>query len=332
MAARGRRRRSRLAAALVVAAFAPVFQGLVYLLISRLHLDENLSLEVSSALYMAVAVCLLGGRRMLVPSRASFQNVWRLAWPILAVSLALTCTQVAGYASGTERLSPHWAQNVAYYVVFCLCIGIYEECYVRGVLLGGLLSRFGRSRGALWACIAVSSVYFGALHIDWVGLDYASPLELAQAALKVAQTGIYGAVLSAAVVEDDNLTGAILFHALDDFSIMVIPYALFGESLSTNYVSSGREEAMSSIVLYAVLCVLYLPSLWRAVRRTRALPQPHHGGFVMGAPGEKREGPCLPPGAGEFPVPPAGMLHDRARMRETAAQEQGAEPVDAPER
>lgn len=329
MAARGRRRRGRLAAALVVAAFAPVFQGLVYLLISRLHLDENLSLEVASALYMAVAVCLLGGRRMLAPSRAPFQSVWRLAWPILAISLALTCTQVAGYASGTERLSPNWAQNVAYYVVFCLCIGIYEECYVRGVLLGGLLSRFGRSRGALWACIAVSSVYFGVLHIDWAGLNCTSPLELAQAVLKVAQTGIYGAVLSAAVVENDNLTGAILFHALDDFSIMVIPYALFGEGLSTNYVSSGREEAMSSIVLYAVLCVLYLPSLWHAIRRTRTLPQPHHGGFVMSDAGEKCADACVRTWADELPAPPAGMPHVPAHMRKTAAQEQCAEPGDA---
>lgn len=326
MAARGRRRRGRLAAALVVAAFAPVFQGIVYLLISRLHLDENLSLEVASALYMAVAVCLLGGRRMLVPSRASFQNVWRLAWPILAISLALTCTQVVGYASDTARFSPHWAQNVAYYVAFCLCIGIYEECYVRGVLLGGMLSRFGRSRGALWACIAVSSVYLGALHIDWAGLNYANPLELAQAALKVAQTGIYGAVLSAAVVEDDNLTGAILFHALDDFSIMVIPYALFGEGLSTNYVSSGREEAMSSIVLYAVLCVLYLPSLWQAVRRTRALSQPHHGGFVMSDAGEKCEGACARPWADEPLAPPAAMSHVPAHMKKTAAQEHDVEP------
>ena len=145
----------------------------------------------------------------------------------------------------------------------------------------------------------------------------------------MAQTGIYGAVLSAAVVEDDNLTGAILFHALDDFSIMVIPYALFGEGLSTNYVSSGREEAMSSIVLYAVLCVLYLPSLWHAIRRTRTLPQPHHGGFVMSDAGEKCGDSCARPWADKPPTPPAGMPHVPAHMRKTAAQEHGLDPGGA---
>lgn len=319
---RGRGTRGRLLAAVAWLALGVAFEVLVAVPIGLLRLDWNLSIEVAMAAFMAVGVCALGARSHLRPSAAAFREAWRLGWPIIATSVALTLLQLASYVHDGTRLSSNWLPATLYYVVFCLAIGVYEECCVRGVLQMGLLSRLGGSRRGMAVAIALASVYFGALHIDWASLDYRSALQVAQAVLKVGQTGVYGAVLSVAVLRSRNLTGAVLFHALDDFCVMVVPYALFGESLTTNYVSSGREDAIYSIVMYATLIVLYLPSLVRAIRAARRLPMPQHGGFVREKDDHPGGEPPAPATPGEPAAAPAarhaawlGSQNPQARVR-----------------
>ncbi len=297
MRRRGRRTRGRLLAAIAWLVLGVAFEILASIPIQLLKLDWNLSIELAVAVFMAVGVCVLGARRYLRPSAAAFREVWHLGWPIIGTSVALTLLQLVGYVQDGTRISSNWLPMTLYYVAFCLSIGVYEECCVRGVLQMGLLSRLGGSRRGMAVAITLAAVFFGCLHIDWTSLDYHSALQVAQAVLKVGQTGVYGAVLSVAVLRSQNLTGAILFHALDDFSVMVVPYALYGEALTTNYVSSGRADAIYSIVMYATLIVLYLPSLVRSIREARRLPMPQRGGFVR----EKDDRP------GSEPPMPAGL-------------------------
>ncbi|MGN0076731.1 MAG: lysostaphin resistance A-like protein [Parafannyhessea sp.] len=293
---RGRGTRGRLLAAIGWLVLGVAFEILVAVPIELLKLDWTLSIEVAVAVFMAVGVCVLGARRYLRPSAAAFREAWHLGWPIIFTSVALTMLQLVGYVQDGTHLSSNWLPMTLYYVVFCLAIGVYEECCVRGVVQMGLLSRLGGSRRGMAVAITISAVFFGCLHIDWTTLDYHGALQVAQAVLKVGQTGVYGAVLSVAVLKSQNLTGAILFHALDDFTVMVVPYALFGEALSTNYVSSGREDAIYSIVMYATLIVLYLPSLARAIRQARRLPMPQRGGFVREKDDDTGGEPPVPAG------------------------------------
>lgn len=242
--------------------------------------DEELTLELGSAAIMVVGVCLLGGAGMLRPSRRAMTGVWRLGWPIIAISVVLCGMQAWSFVADGARLSSHWLQSLGYYLLFCMGIGVFEECYVRGLVLNGLLARLGRTRRGVTFSLALAALFFGALHISWATLDYGSPYEVAQALLKVAQTSIYGVVLSVAVMDSGNLTGAALFHALDDFLVMLVPYVLYGEELSVSYVSSDASEARGTIVMYVVLVVLYLPSLAKALRRLRVMGLPQRGAFV----------------------------------------------------
>ena len=256
---------------------------LTVLLVFPLHYlgwDNDLGIELECALVMMLGVAVLGGVRMLRPSAGSFAEAWHVAAPILVVSLVLCALQLYSYVATGATLSSSWAVDCVYYLVLCLGIGLYEECYVRGVLLHGLLARFGWTRRGMGVSVLLAALYFGYLHISWPELDYGNGLEVAQAALKVAQTAIYGVVLSAAIIKSGNLTGAALFHALDDYAVMVVPYALFGEQMSTDYVSSSTAEAWESIILYGILVVLYLPSLVRAIGELRRLQPPQRGGFV----------------------------------------------------
>jgi membrane protease YdiL (CAAX protease family) len=168
---------------------------------------------------------------------------------------------------------------VAYCLVVCLAIGVFEEAMLRGIALGGLLAAFGRRRSGMAVAVTLTALAFGCMHVDWTTTDVADPLQLAQALLKIAQTGIYSVVLSACVMRSGSLVGASLYHAFDDFLLMVVANGIYGEAMTTEYVSSG-DDAPVTVGFYVILVALYVPSLVRAVRELKEMPMPQYGPLV----------------------------------------------------
>jgi membrane protease YdiL (CAAX protease family) len=255
--------------------------------------EDNLVFTSACALGAVIGVCVLGGASMFRLSRSDLAHVWKVGRGILIITVVMTIMQATSFLTGEATLSPTWPTDVLYCLALCLAIGLYEESFVRGVLFNGLLAPFGRWRAGLLASAVLSSVFFGCMHINWATLDYGDALQASQALLKILQTTIYGVVLCACVAKENRLTAAALYHALDDFLLMVIPCGLIGETVETEYVSTGESGAVS-VVLYAILIVLYMPSLIRAIRELASLPLPRRGGFVRAvapAPGNRPADP-----------------------------------------
>ena len=272
----------KLAAALAV--LAVVILGPVATLLS---LDavwpgiyENLLVyEGVSAAFAVLGVLVLGGWRAFVPTADDLRGVWRLGRAIILISFVLMVMQVVGYCAQGTPVSDRWLPNVAYCLVVCLAIGVFEEAMLRGIALGGLLAAFGRRRSGMVVAVALTALAFGCMHVDWTTTDVADPLQLAQALLKIAQTGIYSVVLSACVMRSGSLVGVSLYHALDDFLLMVVSNGIFGEAMSTEYVSKG-DDAPVTVIFYVVLVALYVPSLVRAVRELSGMSLPQLGPLV----------------------------------------------------
>lgn len=280
-------RRAALALFLFVMAFF-VEAALGESLSDALGIDYDLAYVAAGSIAATGFVALLGGWEMLRPDVASIRRMLRLGWWLLLVGAAMGVLDLHDFVSSGMAPEPGWVGRLAGVALLCLLIGIEEEAMFRGLLLHGLLARSGRTRaGVVLACV-VSSLLFGLAHVS--ELDASDPVQLLQAALKVTQTGTYGFVLAAATLsgrpdESDSLFGPALFHGLDDFLAMFVSIGLMGESSEVSYVATGAD-AWPTVTLYAVLTILYLPSVVRAALWLRALDVPQLGGVARAEGGQ----------------------------------------------
>lgn len=277
---------------LIVAEVAGLYLG------DATPLGEDVGATLGGALAAIVLCCVLGGVQLFNITGSSWKWAWRAMWWSIAISGAIALIDLYDYIS-TDSLVivDDWPWQLFLSLLFCIAIGFFEEGMVRGLVLNGLLSRMGTTRkGIVWACI-ISSVFFGLLHVDIMRIGDATALEFAQGFLKVVQTGMYGFALAAVMCKTGEITSAALLHCLDDWLLFILTF-IMGESLVTEYVSSGAEEGMATVAVYLVCIVLYIPLVIRAAHTLRTIDVPNRGAFFR-----EREGAVSGQAA---PLPPAG--------------------------
>lgn len=252
---------------------------------TRFGVDKNLfGIALRSALAL-VAFSALGGARWLRPSIKSVGHMWRFMGYLIVLQVLLgVIAFLSTAASMTDAeldavTSEMAAGNFAYLTILCLLVGINEEVMFRGLFLGGLLARLGDKKSGVIASAVVSSLVFGAFHV--IGsVDLSNHLSLAQGIMKTLQTGLFGFVLCAPVLEDHNLGGAISYHGFNDWLIM-LGYIFTGvPDELTNYVLDDPQVAMVAIGVYAAMSLLFLPKAIQTVRRMMRLEEPQLGPFM----------------------------------------------------
>lgn len=253
-----------------------VVQIIAVIVCTTLGADAELIGTLIAAVAAAVGVVLLGGGGLLVPDGSALLVALRKGWWVIAVSGVLMVLQIVSYVQEGSSLTDGWPLAAVRMLVECLGIGVLEECTFRGMLLGGTLDAFGRTRRGIVVSMVVGSALFGMAHV--VGsVDFGDPLSVVQGILKTMQTGTYGFFLAALTARTRNIVGASLLHGLDDFLLMVATVCV-GKPVSTAYVSSGAE-AVPAIILYVVVTLLYLPLVWQGVRLLGEIRVPERGAF-----------------------------------------------------
>lgn len=164
------------------------------------------------------------------------------------------------------------------YFLLSLSVGIFEESLFRGVFLQGILRKTGKTRGGMWCAILVSSLVFGFFHV--VGYIIGGSYDLAgivQTIGKILQTGIIGVLLSVTYLKTRNFWAIAFLHALNDF----FPFqtSIFtSKPIVGDYVKGGLEGLIMSVG-YALIFVLYLPALFRAIKVSKGIKMPEYGIF-----------------------------------------------------
>jgi hypothetical protein len=176
-----------------------------------------------------------------------------------------------------DSISADWYMTALLMVVGCIGIGLMEEFLFRGVIFNGLLAVMGKTHRGLMGAIAIVSVLFGLAHLDFTQ-DLVDPIMWCQAIFKIVQTGMYSVILCTIVLRTRRLGGVSLLHCLSDLALMLPAVALFGESLETEYVTSG-EDGIAGIALYAVVCAMYLPFVVRSLRALKRDQDAYRGVF-----------------------------------------------------
>ena len=250
-----------------------------YFVASIFGWDLEIAATGSAAVVALLIIAALGGASWLHPDSEAVFDAFDFMWWIIVVSFVLMTWDLFDYVASGSVVPAGWVGRIVNMALLSLAIGISEECMYRGALFGGLLACFGGSRKGLFVAVGIVSLAFGCAHVTLDDFDLNNWLTIVQGLLKICQTGIYSVMLCAVVLKTKNFIGAALVHALDDFLLFLVPFALFGETFETEYVAQGTDEAIATIILYLAVIALYLPVFVKAVKTLRAIELPQFGPF-----------------------------------------------------
>lgn len=227
-----------------------------------------------------LCVVILGGAKLLSPTGESWKTCWKTAWWFVAISAALMLLDtISLFSEGAVILDAGSFMRLIETALLCFVIGLGEEVMVRGIVLGGLLAPLGKTKRGVLIAIVLSSLYFGILHVDFYTTDFTDMLQLTQSVLKVLQTGVYGFALACIAVSCEDVFSISILHGLDDFLLFVPAVVLAGESAEAEYVYTDVNDAIVTIVMYAIMIALYLPVAVKAYKLVKKMPNATRGAF-----------------------------------------------------
>ena len=261
----------KMALAILVDFLATLIQG-VAMAISALPFPDDplLGLAVGhlvAAVIAIVAFLALGGRSWTKVSLHGLAYTFRLAWPLLLLG-AVPAARYFFLAVTGDGFPADFLPKLLVTALLCLSIGILEEFTFRWTMLNGLLAGLGRWHWGVLAAVIVSSFFFGRAHI--AAGDATDAVTMAQAILKIVQTGMFGIVLCATSMHSREIGSAALFHALNDFLMMSITVALQGGGASNSYTSTDNSAAV--LAVYALMIAV---SLWPTIQALRVIWNEH---------------------------------------------------------
>jgi membrane protease YdiL (CAAX protease family) len=200
------------------------------------------------------------------------------------------------FASG-ETVDPNWPLNLLVTLGVMMTIGISEELTYRGLIFNGLLAPLGKTRRGMYVAVALAVVTFGLAHVT--PSDFASPMLAVQALLKVTQAGLWALIPIAVLMRTGDVISAGLYHGLGNL-LLSTSMIIEKPELTISYTSSDPGEATAAIWVYALVIVMYMPSVYAAICSIRAQPAPCNGAFAQAAPRTESMArvepivPCLP--------------------------------------
>lgn len=273
--------RGKALGAILVVVGIVVAEVLGFILVLLFNISDSIMTQAIpegfGAAAAVIGVVALGGSKMLKPSLKDVAHAFRFGWWCLAVTFALLGFDLVIYVTEGTPVNPHWLSAVFKLAVFCLFIGIFEECLFRGVVFQALLGLLGETHRGVVRAVLITSVVFGIAHVSTD--DFGNALSIVQALLKIVQTGLYSVLLCTIVLRTHKLGGVSLFHAFDDFVIVTPGIAFFNESIDIDYVVQG-DEALPTIMYYLLVIALYTPFVIKSFREIEREQYVYRGAFM----------------------------------------------------
>lgn len=226
-----------------------------------------------SSFASVLLLMLLGGKRAVAFCKEDILYTLSKSKYFIVLALLQLLLSLTAVFTGEQTIISTWPASVARTFIFCVFVGISEEATYRGIVLGGLLARFGKTRKGFYAGIFIAALIFGIMHVT--PNTQLTAINVAQLVLKVVQTGILGLFFSALALRRVSFWGSAFIHFLWDF-ILLSGGALVSKSVEISYVASGEEGVMVAIY-YLVIIVLQIPLVVSAFRIFKSTSTPYCG-------------------------------------------------------
>lgn len=128
---------------------------------------------------------------------------WLYMIPCLII--AIDNFQFSSYFNGRFELVHGKPLDILLFALYCISVGIFEECIFRGIIFSVLAGLFSRDRKGLLLTYVFSSVVFGLAHIFNGNI------------LQVGYTILTGGLFAFALMKTKNIFCAAFVHALYNF-------------------------------------------------------------------------------------------------------------------
>lgn len=182
---------------------------------------------------------------------------WLFFIPSLIV--ALDNFPLCSYLAGNMSFERTGALDVVLFAVYCLSVGVFEECVFRGLVFAALAGYFSNDKRGLVKTFVLSSVVFGAVHIfNIFGGNVGGTL------LQVCYTTLTGGLFAFALIKTKNICCSAFVHALYNFCGLLLSEQGLGFGVTFDIAT-----AIMMTVISVIIGVFVLVSLWKYTETER---------------------------------------------------------------
>lgn len=221
---------------------------------------------------MFIALYFLGGKEALTWKKKSIKYMLLLSAYQLFIVLLIA---ISAYMDGLKVVKRDWFFVLLSNLLLAFCVGLYEEGFMRGIFLNGLIKIFPNTKVGLWLAVIISSFLFGFIHVMWyipyIGINPVSII--IQMVSKTIAAGAIGMLLAAIYLKTKNIWTCVIVHGLNDFFIFLQEaFSRLGSTMPTaDYVHVYMEMTHEQIIFYLLMILRVLPNIIIAIFVIRKL-------------------------------------------------------------
>ena len=193
-------------------------------------------------------------------------HAWLYLLPCLIV--ALDNFPLIAYVNGNMHFTRTGAWDFVLFALYCLAIGLFEECVFRGVLFSVIASLFSQDKKGFFKTFVVSSAVFGLAHL----FNLLSGAGIGATLLQVCYTTLTGGLFAFAMIKTKNVLCAAFVHGLYNFCGLLLSEQGLGSGIVFD-VGTGVMMGIISVIIG----VFVLYSVWKYTEAERSVLYKHLG-------------------------------------------------------
>ena len=193
-------------------------------------------------------------------------HAWLYLLPCLIV--ALDNFPLISYINGNMHFTRTGAWDFVLFALYCLAIGLFEECVFRGVLFSVIASLFSQDKKGFFKTFVVSSAVFGLAHL----FNLLSGAGIGATLLQVCYTTLTGGLFAFAMIKTKNVLCAAFVHGLYNFCGLLLSEQGLGSGIVFD-VGTGVMMGIISVIIG----VFVLYSVWKYTEAERSVLYKHLG-------------------------------------------------------
>lgn len=201
----------------------------------------------------------------------------RLLYLLPCLLVAVNNFPFHAYFSGKAYLVHTEAGNWLFFALYCLFVGLFEECVFRGILFPLLAGYFTADRKGFLKTYFLSSVIFGVMHL----FNILMGAGVGPTLMQVGYSTLIGGLCAFALIKTKNILVPAFVHALFDFCGLLL------SRLGSNW--TDWQTAVSWAVVGVIVGAFVLYCVWKYPEAERVRLYERLGFGVRALPAEENK-------------------------------------------
>ena len=164
-----------------------------------------------------------------------------LLYMLPCIVIAIDNFQWSAYFKGYMTLARKEGRDIVLFAVYCMSVGLFEECIFRGVIFSLLAAVFSQDRKGLWRTYVVSSFIFGGAHLS-NGFSLGTLLQ-------VIYTVLTGGLFAFVLLKTKNIFCCGFIHGLYNFCGMLF------DTETRLGLGNGVVFDLGTVITMSIVCI-----------------------------------------------------------------------------